>query len=383
MSRRLSSFIFNLFPIRQNRVCFVSYSGQGFGDNPKYIALEMLKHKEFELVWLYDSNNNIDFSEFPKDIKLIKLNSLLGLYYMSTCHVLISNMRLSFWKKGFKKKKQQIYIQTWHGSFSFKKIEADALNLSKGYVKSAKNDSKNIDYLSSGSKWAENALFKGSFWYAGKYFRGGNPRNDVLFKNPKDIKKKIVSKYKLSPGVKIAMYAPTFRKSHDQSVYQIDYAGLKKALQKKFRGEWIIFSRLHPNMIKEKNIIPNYEWLFDVSKYPDMQELLCVSDLLITDYSSSIFDFLITKRPGFIFALDKKRYEAERGFKIPLEGTPFPIAYNNKKLIDNITQFDSKKYLRAVEKFLKDRGVYDKGDASKKLVELIIKVSRSKESTCN
>ena len=193
------------------------------------------------------------------------------------------------------------------------------------------------------------------------------------------VKEKIYRYFGLSPENKILMYAPTFRDNHNQNVYQIDYQGLKEILENKFPGKWVILSRLHPNMMTEENILPQHTWLKDATKYPDMQELLCVADILITDYSSSIFDFLITGRPGLIYAPDKDYYEKERGFVIRPEDSPFPVANDNKKLIENIKNLDVQKFSQTAKKFLKDMGSYDKGTASKDLTDFIISRIAGKE----
>lgn len=359
--------LFCLFPIKRFRVCFWNMSGQGFGDNPKYIALEMLKNKNFDLIWLYDKKKLKFLEEFPKDIKLVNYLSIKAIYYIATCHIFISNVRQNL----LRKRKGQKYIHTWHGNMGFKKIEADYPNLSENYIKLAKQDSKDIDFLSSGAVWSENTIFKKTFWYSGEYFRGGNPRNDILFKHPDKIERKIRNYFRISADVKILLYAPTFRDDHNQNVYNIDYKKLKNTLEKQYSNSWVILSRLHPNMIMEQNTLPKYDWLKDATLYPDMQELLATANILITDYSSSIFDFLITGRPAFIYAPDKQYYFDTRGSYIKMEDTPIPIAQNNNQLIRNIKNLDSKKFAKSTKEFLQNMGSYDKGHASKQLVELI------------
>ena len=95
------------------------------------------------------------------------------------------------------------------------------------------------------------------------------------------------------------------------------------------------------------------------------------ADAAITDYSSCIFDFLLTKNPGFIYAPDIETYNNERGFYYPLEQTPFPIARNNTELTYNILNFNSNDYNTNVERFLKDKGCIDDGQASARVCDLI------------
>lgn len=167
------------------------------------------------------------------------------------------------------------------------------------------------------------------------------------------------------------MYAPTFRDNHNQSVYDIDYKKLKDTLDKRYSNSWVILSRLHPNMIMEQNILPKYDWLKDATLYPDMQELLAVADILITDYSSSMFDFLITGRPAFIYAPDKQYYFSARGSYIEMEDTPIPVSQDNNQLIHNIQNLNVEAFAKATKDFLHQMGSYDTGNASEQLVKLI------------
>lgn len=102
-----------------------------------------------------------------------------------------------------------------------------------------------------------------------------------------------------------------------------------------------------------------------------MQELLCAADILITDYSSSIWDFSFTYRPCFLYAPDLAKYEAESGFFVPIEDWPFPLAETNEELIENIKNFDSKKYIEDVKKHHRDLGSYETGHATERFCKLL------------
>ena len=130
--------------------------------------------------------------------------------------------------------------------------------------------------------------------------------------------------------------------------------------------------------LKAKLSIPDF--VTDVSLYPDSQELLLVSDCVITDYSSIIYDFLITKRPAFIFAVDYEHYkQTERKLYFSLEDTPFSLARTNDELVSNISKLDITDYEVKVDEFLKKYGLFDKGDSSKKLCEVILNNRNNKD----
>lgn len=213
------------------------------------------------------------------------------------------------------------------------------------------------------------AFHKNSFWYNGEILKSGCPRSDILF----DAMKPIEMRDKLGfENKKICMYAPTFRNSHSLEVYSLDFAQLKDNLEKKFSGEWIILLKLHPNIAYvSMNNLPNF--VKNYSSYYDAQELLVMSDVLITDYSSIIYDFMLTERPAFIYATDFNDYEKERGFLIDLKETPFPISTNNEELGKTISEFDSHSYSEKIFAFKNKVGSFDDGYASERIIEWIKK----------
>ena len=141
---------------------------------------------------------------------------------------------------------------------------------------------------------------------------------------------------------------------------------------KRFGNEWVVAIRLHPRAKScAEEIIPQANYIFDATNYPDIQELLSAADAVITDYSSCVFDFMLSQKPAFIYAPDMESYDTERGFYYPLAATPFPIAVNNTQLNENILNFDYDKYVQRVKDFTKEKGCIEDGKASQRVVELI------------
>jgi len=374
MLHKLCSFAFNFLPIKKNRVCLINFDGQGFGCNPKYIANELLKHPEFELYWLYKSRRRIDFSEFPKKIKLVKKRSIRGLYYLATTNVLVSNARTNFYsQEGLKKKDNQIYIQTWHGALGIKPIGNAHRHPDPEYAAIAKIDSKNTDYILAGTRWVEETAFnQESFFYNGPICRFGTPRNDIFFQDNRRILEKVQKYFHLASNDKFLLYVPTFRRNKGQNAYNIDYKRLKENMEDKFGGNWKIISRLHPVLWKKQNLLPDLDYVLDGSHYPDIQELLATADAAISDYSSCIFDYLLSKKPAFLYATDISEYESYRGFYYDIRTVPFPIAENNDELERRIQNFDIKDFQQKAADFLKSKGSYETGHAAQKCVNLIM-----------
>lgn len=363
---RFLYFIFRFLPVQKNKIVLWSFNNK-YGCNPKYIAEELLKNKEaYKIVWLSKRAKCV----VPASIKSV-CSKIGWCYEISTAKVIIANSRMGgIFNHGFRKKKGQTYIQTWHGSLGIKKMEGDCDNLSHKYIKSAKKDSANIDFLISNSRWMTDC-YRSSFFYDGPIKEFGNARNDIFFKDGKDVVKRVKDYYGILENQKVILYAPTFRDDKDFSCYSLDYQRLLEALGNKFGSEWVVISRLHPNLRKYKNILPDLPNVFDGSDYPDIQELLCCADIMISDYSSCIFDFVLSRKPAFIFATDIDVYGNSRGFCYSLESTPFPIAVDNKQMMENILAFDEGTYQNNVEAFLDGKGVKDDGLASSRIVQLV------------
>lgn len=358
--------IFNFFipfiKIKQNKIFFDNFIGSGYGGNPKYIAeLLHIKHSECELVFVYDKEKCTPVM-FPSFVKTVPIYSLAHLMALASSKVWIIDYRPLV---HIRKRKNQFYIQTWHATIGTKKSEKDAENtLPKTYIKNAIADSKQIDVCIAGSEQMFD-FHRRAFWYDGEILKSGCPHSDILFNATQqtEIKKQLGFANK-----KICMYAPTFRNSKSIDIYNLDYDRLKKNLEKLFSGDWIILLRLHPN-ISDVDISTFPNFVFNLSKYNDVQELLCASDILITDYSSIIYDFMLTERPGFIFATDFNDYEKERGFLIDLKNTPFPIAETNEELEKKLSEFDFNSYLQKVEKFKNMIGTFEDGHASERVAK--------------
>ena len=118
--------------------------------------------------------------------------------------------------------------------------------------------------------------------------------------------------------------------------------------------------------------------IIDVTDYLDMQELLAVADAGITDYSSWAYDYVLTRRPLFIYATDLDQYDQGRGFYYPLTETPFSISQNTDELSENILAFDDGAYQARIDDFLAKKECVDDGHASERIVGLIKQVTDTK-----
>lgn len=202
------------------------------------------------------------------------------------------------------------------------------------------------------------------------FIPSGLPRNTLFFTKNDTIKEKVYTYFNIPKDKKIVLFAPTYRgfpgfssaETIEDSYEKLDYRLLEKNLSTRFGGEWVVLYRGH-YYVKDKN--SNAEQYIEASLYDDMQELLYAADVLISDYSSAMWDFCLQEKPCFIFAPDIEKYAAERSFYTKPETWPYSIALTNEALSQNILNFDSKEFANKIKKHQKDLNSYENADASK------------------
>lgn len=384
-SLSINKFIFNLFfawlPVDENKIVLCSHKGYaGYGCNLKYITEEIIRQNlPYKLVWLTQQefiNNN----EFPPQVKLVDIKNFMAcLYELSTSKLWLDNAnKMQFFKKGLEKKKDQKYLNTWHGSLGIKRIDFAAENFAKNknFSYFLTKDINSLDIMLSNSEF-ENEVYKKSRHFNKRIEKIGHARNDIFFKNDEILKLSIKNKIGINKDTKILLYVPSFRDNLRIDCYNLNYERLRAILENKIGGQWNILSKFHPKLVNKIEYLTHQsEYQRDVSLYHDIQELLYISDAIISDYSSCMFDFMLTRKPCFIYAEDIEQYNNERGFYYPLEATPFPIAHNNKELEYNILHFDNEKYVKEVDKFLEEKNCVDDGTASVKAVNIIKQIMK-------
>lgn len=364
-------YVFRLFPISSKKVVLSNYVGKGYGCNPKYLAIELLKrNKGWKLVWLTE---NIE-SDFPKEIVVVQQDTIKAIFESATAKVWIDNQRKL---PHHKKRKDQIFIETWHGGGGpIKKIGADnPSNIGNmPYYNTSLHMDKIVDVMISNSTCCSQ-IYRSAFLYHGEILECGYPRNDILVDKWKQGKerKKVYSFYKLDNNVKTVLYAPTYRNKRDLEPYSLDLDAVCKVLKERFSGEWKICIRLHPSMQKKALELTSGENIINVSNYDDMQELLAASDVLISDYSSVISEFALTHKPIFLYSTDIESYAKERAFYCDYRKLPFPLAETNSEMLVNIRNFNKKDYLDRVNDYMSEIGMMEKGNAAEQVVDWLEK----------
>ncbi len=359
--------------VKKNRIICWSFNFNKYACNPRAISEYLLKYHlgEFEIFWAFKDDKNIE--DVDDRINIVKKNSINYILVLYSSRFVITNMRNDYADSYFIKKKNQKYIMTWHGSFSLKRIEKDVSEiLGSKYIRRAKLDSKMCDIMLSSSKF-HTELFKRSFWYNGEIMEKGTPRCDFLFENHYSYRKVLLSKLGIPLNKKILLYAPTFRSNYSLDSYKLKWNSTLQILNDKFQSEFVILIKLHPNFIGRSNNsiseLIDDDNIKDFTLYPDIQELLAISDIFVTDYSSAMYDFSLMGKPCFIYANDVDTYD--RGFYFKIKELPYPYATNEQSFDDLIKGFNKVEYIKQLEEFFNKIGNFEKGNACDSLYQWI------------
>lgn len=373
-------------PIVKNKVFFHTQENR-YACNQKYICEELLRQNpDIDIVWRVSTKNR---GGVPGCVRAVKAGSYAYYKEIFSSNIVITNSIL-FKDQAIYLKKKQTLIETWHGSLGIKRFGKRDYKSSLRWVRGAIATGRMTDYCITNSSFVSDSL-RNTYWKKTPMLEYGHPRNDLFFdvhkKEREELRDMLCQKWNVDPASRFIMYGPTFRDNKSFAPYDIDFVRLLNALKERFGGEWVLLLRYHPSLeqvYKKRRAVslPKEYRCINVTNYLDMQELIAVTDVAITDYSSWIYDFMLLRKPGFIFAADIDKYNTERGFCYPLESTPFPIARNNDELIANVLNFREAEYLENLELFLQDKGCVEDGHASERVVALIRKIIEGDQTTC-
>ena len=359
LKHRVYGLIFKLFKytyIEPKLVSFIIDSEESFKGNLDYIKKEFEKRGDFEFHFFY--KDKLSFSSFKKlaASKYIFLND--------------NFFPLAFMKFNSK----NVIVQLWHAPGASKKFGGSVDLKSRKILKKI---SENTDYLIVTSR--------DIMPYYGEAFQMpktkikplGLPRMDYYFEdhNLDKLKGDFCKKYNISPDKKIILYAPTFREEKKYNNV-FDYLDLDK-FNSELGDEYVLALRLHPKIknFYSEDISSNGQYI-DVSDFESEQELMLLSDILITDYSSIMIEYSVLGKPTVFFTYDLDYYLSnERGFYYDFKTTvPGPIVYTSDELIDTIKNSDFDK--SRISDFVKTQFDEIDGHSSQRIVNYLLDRSR-------
>lgn len=365
-----------IVPIDERLILFESGIGKQYSDSPRMIYEKILEEElDYKKVWVY--NGPIRFID--EKTKVIKRLSPQYYYYLLRAKYWVNNQNFPTY---ITKRRGTIYLQTWHGT-PLKKMLFDldkVYGRKDDYIERVGKSIKNWDYLISPSKYASNA-FRSAFRFSGEMLEVGYPRNDIFYSDQRSkFVNETLNRLHLPKDKKVILYAPTFR-DHESIGSNHFVFQLKLDLEKmkeKLGDEYVLLLRMHVVIKNSMSIDEELsDFVFDVSNYSDIQELLLITDVLITDYSSIMFDFANTKRPMLFYTYDLEQYRDDiRGFYMNFEKeAPGPLLFNTDEVIDKLIKLDEVKasYKEKYATFYQKYCSLEDGKASERVVNEIFK----------
>lgn len=367
---------------KDNIILFESSNGRNYSGNPRYVYEEILKEgleDEFKCVWVF---MNPEEQEIPGNGIKVKRSYFKFLYYAIRSGSWIFDSRHLYYLRKNKKTK---YIQTWHGT-PLKKLGLDMeyIDMSghtdiEKYHESFTRNSSKWQYLISQNSYSSE-IFTRAFAFTGEMLEIGYPRNDILINNnDEESINQIKSKFNIPKDKKIILYAPTWRDNeyYEEGKYkfatEMDFGQMKEALS----DDYVLIVKYH-YLVKDDIDWEQYDgFIIKCDAKWDIQELYLASDIMITDYSSVMFDYAILRRPMIFFTYDLDFYKNSlRDFYFDmLEEVPGPLVENTTDLIEEIKNLNTEdyeaKYGEKYDNFQAKYNEFDKGTASKSIIELI------------
>lgn len=363
-------------PVKMNRIVFDSFHGKQFSCNPRSIY-EYLQEKygeQMEYVWLFEEPEKFTFLTENANTKVCRYRSLRHYYYALTSGAVVFNFTQ---KVEVPSPKGQLRIQTWHGGGCYKTVAAAMAHTSRIHQWVTRKMAREITHFISSSRYFSEEVVRKQFLYSGRILECGMPRNAHFFDNEYIEKKnmQVRKEIGISKDDFVVLYAPTYRDEGISGIYEnLDYSMLRKTLEEKYQKKVVILFRGHSLDDRKKQ--EGYD--LDLSAYPDMQELLFAADLLLTDYSSSIWDYSFKGSPCALYTPDLEEYQDYRGFDRDIETWGYPICKTNEALRDCLLHYDIEDYQRKMKQHHHDLGSFESGKSTEKVCRLITKVTLKK-----
>ena len=323
-------------PIR-DAIVFVSWKGKQCGDSPRAIANELRRRgDQREHIWVVS-----DWSVLvPDGARAVLSNTEEYLEALARSRYLIANDDMP---AVYQKRDGQVYVQTWHGT-PLKRIGFDVEQpqfiSGTSYFDHLARDVARWDLLLSPNPFST-PIMRRAFHYDGEICESGYPRNDVLHSGDTgQVAAEVRRRLGLPDGKKVVLYAPTWRDNqyYASGRYRFDFRlDLERAWQE-LGDDHVILVRGHHHMADDVPAGPRPGFAVNVTRYPDISELFLVSDVLVTDYSSVMFDFAPTGKPMLFFTYDLEQYRDNlRGFYFDFETeAPGPLLATSDEVISAI-----------------------------------------------
>ncbi|GLZ12235.1 hypothetical protein Acsp04_24700 [Actinomadura sp. NBRC 104425] len=358
-------------PIRQ-QVFFESYYGRQYSCSPRAI-LEELRRRECDLEFLWSVRDGQ--VELPEGVTPVRRGGRDYVEALARSAYIVTNSHVPTW---FRRRPGQKVLQTWHGA-TLKRIGFDIERVrfaTRDYHERLALEVEQWDYLVSPSPWCT-PILRRAFRYEGEVLETGYPRNDLFHADGREeIAAAVRRRIGVPEGRKVVLYAPTWRddRYYSRGRYKLELKLDLHRMHEELGDEYVVLVRRHPNIVDRVPEVGR-DFVFDVSVYPEMQELLLITDVLVTDYSSVMFDFAITGRPMLFFTYDLESYRDElRGFYFDFEAdAPGPLLRTGEEVIAALRDLDRvvAEHADAYRSFADRHCPLDDGKATARVVDRV------------
>lgn len=354
-------------------VLYDSYTGKQYSDSPRALHEELVRRgADVEHLWVV-RDGQVDP---PPTAKPVRLRGAEWYEAMARSRYIITNAHLPEW---FVRREGQVVVQTWHGT-PLKRIGHDIEDVqfaNKRYLEKVAKEAPNWSYLVSPNAFST-PILRRAFRYEGEIIETGYPRNDVLASPDRDVlAAQVRERLGLPADKRVVLYAPTWRDDnyYGPGKYRLDLRLDLERAAEVLGEDHVLLIRRHPNVV---DTVPEGTSGFvrDVSGYPDIAELFLAADVLMTDYSSLMFDYANTGRPILFFTYDLEHYRDElRGFYFDFEEeAPGPLLSTSDEVIealrniDEVAQAYAEPYARFTQRFCE----LDDGKAASRVVDRML-----------
>ncbi|WP_067927779.1 CDP-glycerol glycerophosphotransferase family protein [Alicyclobacillus shizuokensis] len=364
-----------VLPVRSDLIVFQSYYGNSYACNPRAIYEQMLRQgRRFRAVWVMKDLNK----RLPGSPRLVKPRSTAYFYYMARAKYFINNGNFPDF---YRKRRGTVHVETWHGT-PLKRLGYDVDPGSTAYKENTAPELlsrvRRWDYLVAPNPYTAEILCR-AYRYDKAVLEVGYPRNDVFYRPDAARRAQEIRRRLDIPETKrIILYAPTWRDSEHQGQqrhapyeFRFDLDDFKR----EFGHDYVLLLRLHYFDAQRMQWIDDSGIVRNLTYYDDIADLYLISDLLITDYSSVMFDFANSGRPMIFFTYDLLAYRSVmRGFYFDLEEqAPGPLVRTEAELFAAIRQVDewSIRYQDKYDAFRRRFCSLEDGGAARRVIEAV------------
>lgn len=365
-----------LAPLK-NAVLFHAYVGEAATDSALAIHRELRRrHPELQLYWSVAN----PLTPLPEGGLPLLIGSKEWFEVLCRAEYLVNNV---FFPRWWRKRSFQTYVQTWHGT-PLKRIGASywiGKGHSPAWLEGFFAQAASWDYLLSPSPYATD-IYRSEFRFSGEIVELGSPRNDLLINYDVSLRREIAEKVGVDPAKKIVMYAPTWRDRLSRRAWfapMVDFLDAHR-LAAELGSEFVVMVRGHGHNARSGAGLSGYteqvsERVINVTYYPDITELSVLADVVVTDYSSLMFDVAAAAKPLVFLVPDLAEYAgAERGLYVDYRETvPGPVLTSPAGLAAAIGEIAAESWEPDAKyrEFIRRFAPHDDGAAAARIVDRI------------